>query len=280
MTGLGKGEYGDEEWRVVVLIRSVNGKGLDINVRAPSYVIPLEQKIKQAIKAGVKRGSLHVSLEIEPLKPRLPIDRGLLIENLRLLKSIAVEEAGLDVDDSVLFQMAWKYSEKVGVEVDEALENAILSALRDAVEDLIKSREREGEALYEDLKGRALRIRELADEVSRRKEEVLNRMKEKVIERAQRLNLPEDHPTLLNEIVFILEKMDIEEEMTRLRAHLERFLKTLSEEGDVGKRLEFLAQEMHREVTTLGNKVPDLSEFVVEMKTEIDRIKQQCANVE
>ncbi len=280
MTGLGKGEYEGEEWRVVILIRSVNGKGLDINVRAPSYVISLEQKIKQAIKASVKRGSLHVSLEIEPLKPRLPINHELLIGNLKLLKGIAVEEAGLEVDDSVLFQMAWKYSEKAGIEVDEALEGAILSALQVAVEDLIKSREREGEALYEDLKGRALKIRELAEEVSRRKEEVLNRVKEKVIERAKRLNLPEDHPTLLNEIVFLLEKMDIEEEMTRLKAHLERFLKTLSEKGDVGKRLEFLAQEMHREVTTLGNKVPDLSEFVVEMKTEIDRIKQQCANVE
>ncbi len=280
MTGFGKGEHVNGEWRVVALLRSVNGRGLDISVRAPSYVMPLEQMIKDTVKKGVKRGTIHIFLEVESLKPRIPIDKDLLIGSVRLLKEIAVKDAGLNVDDSTLFQMAWKYSERTSVELDESLEEAVLSAVREGVKDLVESREREGRVLYEDLKRRAVRIGELTERISSVKDKVLERTRERVIERAKRLSLPEEHPTVLNEIVFVLERMDVEEEMTRLRSHVDRFLKALSEDGDVGKRLEFLAQEMHREITTLGNKIPDLSEFVVEIKTEIDRIKQQCANVE
>jgi len=112
------------------------------------------------------------------------------------------------------------------------------------------------------------------------KDDIVGRIRERIVERAKRLNLTEEHPLVLNEIVFLLEKMDVEEEVTRLKTHLSRFRKLLAEQGDVGKRLEFLAQEMHREINTLGNKIPDLSEFVVEIKAEIDRIKQQAANVE
>ncbi|AAC06937.1 endoribonuclease YicC domain-containing protein [Aquifex aeolicus] len=116
--------------------------------------------------------------------------------------------------------------------------------------------------------------------LDRKKEEFKERIKERVLERAKALNLPEEHPTVLNELMFLLEKYDVNEEVQRLKAHVERFKKLLESEGEVGKKLEFLAQEMHREITTLGNKIPDFSEYTVEVKAEIDKIKQQAANVE
>ncbi len=280
MTGFGKGEGIRGDWKVVAYLRSVNGKGLDITVKAPSYVLPIDQKIKEMIKRKIRRGTVHVSLDIQPLGASIPIDIDRLKSNIELLKAIAGKEAGLSVQDDTLFQLAWKYSEKTTMELEPDLESAILMAIKTAVEDLVKSREREGRILKEDLMARAKKIQELSNRIVDRKDEIIERTKAKVLERAKSLNLPQDHPTVMNEIVFILEKMDVEEEVTRLKSHLERFLSAVDAEGEVGKKLEFLAQEMHREITTLGNKIPDLSEFVVEIKTEIDRIKQQCANVE
>jgi len=108
----------------------------------------------------------------------------------------------------------------------------------------------------------------------------LERLKHRVLERAKELGLPEENPTVLNEIVFLLSKMDIEEELTRFKVHLERFENLLNSEEEVGRRLDFLLQEMHREINTLGNKMPELSKWAVEIKVEIDRLKQQVANVE
>ena len=100
------------------------------------------------------------------------------------------------------------------------------------------------------------------------------------MEKAKELNLPEGNPTVLNEISLILSKVDIEEEVTRFKVHLERFEGLLDTQGEVGRKLEFLLQEMHREINTLGSKMPELSQWVVEIKTEVDRLKQQVANIE
>jgi len=280
MTGFGKGEGQIGNWKVVSYIRSVNGKGLDITVKAPSYVLPIDQKIKEIVKDKIKRGTVHVSLDIQPLGANIPIDVDRLRVNVEFLKRIAEEGTGLNIQDDTLFQLAWKYSEKTTMDLEPDLETAITQAVEKAMNDLAESRKREGEALKEDLLRRVNRIEEISQRIIERKDEVIERTKTRVLERAKNLNLPQDHPTVMNEIVFILEKMDVEEEITRLKSHLERFTRALEDGGEVGKKLEFLAQEMHREITTLGNKIPDLSEFVVEIKTEIDRIKQQCANVE
>ncbi len=280
MTGFGKGEGQAGEWKVVSYLRSVNGKGLDITIKAPTYVLPIDQKIKELIKRKVRRGTVHVSLDIQPLGANIPIDVERLKNNIELLKNIANEGSGLRLQDDTLFQLAWKYSEKTTLELDPDLESAILTAIKTAVDDLVESREKEGRILKEDLKARAKKIKELSEKIVEKKDEIIERTKAKVLERAKNLSLPQDHPTVMNEIVFILERMDVEEEVTRLKSHLDRFLSTIDSGGEVGKKLEFLAQEMHREITTLGNKIPDLSEFVVDIKTEVDRIKQQCANVE
>lgn len=280
MTGFGRGVEESEGWKVSVMMRSLNGKGLDVNVRMPSFMMPVEPKIKDRVREKLRRGSVQVVLDVESKQVLPPVDVDRLVKNAEMLRDLSRRILSLNVSDDTIFELSWKYSEKAVVEIDEELEKTALRAVDTALEELLTSRQREGRALQEDLAGRADRIEELLQRIVEVKDRITERIREKVTERAKRLNLTEEHPLVLNEITFLLEKMDVEEEVTRLRTHLSRFRKLLTEEGDVGKKLEFLAQEMHREINTLGNKIPELSQYVVEIKAEIDRIKQQAANVE
>jgi len=279
MTGFGKGEHESENWKVAVMLRSLNGKGLDVSLRLPSYLLPLEKEIKDEIKKHLRRGTVSVFLDIEQKLVKPPVDTEKLKQNLELFR-VLTAELGLSPTDDKLLDYAWRYSEKTEVEVDEELKETLLSALRKALKELLESRRKEGEHLKKDLEERIKKIEEIVNLLEEKKEEVREKIKTKVLERAKALNLPEEHPTVLNELLFLLEKYDVNEEITRLKTHITRFKKLLNAEGEVGKKIEFLAQEMHREITTLGNKIPDLSEYVVEVKAEIDKIKQQAANIE
>ncbi len=279
MTGFGKGEFESDSWRASVMVKSLNGRGLDVSVRIPGYLMPVEEKVRKRVKSRLRRGTVQVAVDVESKEASLPVDGEKLKENVELLRAIS-NEAGLEVGDDKIFELSMRYSEKSSTEVDEEIERTILTALDTALEELLESRRREGEVLKKDLSDRAERIERILEEIISKKESILKRVREKVVERAKRLELPEEHPTVINELLFLIEKMDVEEEITRLKSHLERFKKLLDSDGEAGKKLEFLAQEMHREINTLGNKIPDMSSFVVDIKSEIDRIKQQVANVE
>ncbi len=279
MTGFGKGEHETENWKASVMMRSLNGKGLEISLRIPPYLLPIEKEIKDTIKSKLKRGTVTVYIDLEQKVVQPPIDTEKLKANVEMLKELVSKLHLMPTDDKIL-DYAWRYSEKAEVEVDEELKNVVLEAIKKALEELLESRRKEGEALKKDLEERIKRIEQYLAVIDEKREEIKEKIKQKVIERAKALNLPEEHPTVLNELMFLLEKYDVNEEVARLKAHIERFKKLLESEGEVGRKLEFMAQEMHREITTLGNKIPDLSEYVVEIKSEIDKIKQQAANVE
>ena len=279
MTGFGRGEAQSENWIVSVVIRSVNGKGLDVSVRGPTFLLPLEKEIKDLVREKLIRGTVHVFIEVEPKSITSPVDTEKLFGSIKMLKDLT-ESAGISVSDDVLFEISWRFSEKISSEVDQELKETLLGAVKQALGDLILSREKEGKALKEDITRRLEAIEEALKALLERKDSIYEEVKNKVLERAKNLGLPEEHPTVVQEILFLLERMDVEEEVTRLKTHVEAFKNFLEREGEVGKRLEFLAQEMHREITTLGNKLPGVSDLVVEIKANVDRIKQQAANVE
>ena len=279
MTGFGKGEADNKNWKVTVMIRSLNGKGLDISMKMPSFLIPIELEIKNEIKRRLKRGSVTVFIDVEQKLVKPPVDVEKLKLNLEMLREL-MKELNLQPSDDKFLDYAWRYSEKVEIEIDEELKKVVLEALRIALDDLIESRRKEGEALKKDLQERINKIEKIVNILDKNKELVKEKIKNKVLERANALNLAEEHPTVLNELMFLLEKYDVNEEVQRLKAHVERFKNLLESNGEVGKKLEFIAQEMHREITTLGNKIPALSEYTIEIKSEIDKIKQQVANVE
>jgi len=279
MTGVGKGVSENENWRAVVFIRTLNSKGLEISIKSNMPLYEFELDIRNFLKDYIKRGTVSLIIQIEPKLEKSPLDLQSLIRTFQTFKSLS-QELNINLSDDMAFYASLRYAEKKEEELNEEIKSLVNQALFQALRELVQSREEEGRKLKEDFTERIKIIKANLTQILERKEEVLERLRHRVLERAKELGLPEENPTVLNEIVFLLSKMDIEEELTRFKVHLERFENLLNSEEEVGRRLDFLLQEMHREINTLGNKMPELSKWAVEIKVEIDRLKQQVANVE
>ncbi len=279
MTGFGKGEFEDENWKAVVVIKSVNGKGLDIHLKAPSFLIPLEQSLRDMLKEKIKRGSVTISIDIDSKQVLTPLNIQKLILGVETIRVMA-EELELHLSHDQVFEFAWRLAEKQKMELDESVQNVVIQAFKKAMDSLVESRSIEGSYLASDIRGRAEKIRNLLEEVKQNREKYNEEIKRKILERAEELKLDKESPVVLNEIMFLLQRYDIQEEITRLESHLKELNKLIGTEGEIGRKIEFLTQEMYREVNTIGSKVPDLSKIVVDLKTEIDSIKQQSANIE
>ncbi|MDW8434102.1 MAG: DUF1732 domain-containing protein, partial [Aquificaceae bacterium] len=193
---------------------------------------------------------------------------------------IVRDKLNLNASDDTIMHLAAKYSEAVKEEIYQSLEEAVLCALTDALKELLLRKSEEGGRIKQDMEERLERIEKLMEKILKAKDEAYEKVKRRVMEKAEELNISENKALVLNEISLILSKMDVEEEIVRFRTHLDKSREIMNLAEDVGRRLEFLFQEMHREITTLSNKLPELSHLAVEVKTEIDRLKQQVANVE
>lgn len=279
MTGFGSGSYENDRWAVSVFVKSLNGKALDIFIKSNYNLMSLEFSIRKMVKEFIRRGTVHVYLDIKRKDIIEPVNLEALLTNLNFFKIIR-ERLSLNVSDDTVLQLAARFSEAPKEEADAFLEEAISCALTDALKELLNRRAEEGEHIRLDMQERLKRIEELLGEILRRKEEAYEKAKKRVLEKAEELGLSDNKALVLNEIALILSKMDVEEEITRFMAHIQRSRELMRSKEDVGRKLEFIFQEMHREITTLANKLPELSSIAVDIKTEIDRLKQQVANVE
>lgn len=283
MTGFGKAYYKDENLKLVVLIRSVNGKGLDISTRLPKELIIYEKEIRETIKKLVHRGNIFLSIQLEffKIKPSVRIgDLGDIVDDILM----ATRRLGLNISDDLTLQLAMKFynpnmSEENYVESNEFKE-LFFGVLDKALADFIKSKIEEGKNLLNDIENQLQVLENLLGKVEAVAPTVINRQKEKLLEKAKEFLKVEDNPLVAAELKLLLEKLDINEEIQRLKSHIEVFKRELQKGAPVGKKLEFITQEMLREVNTMGNKLPDLFPIHVEMKTAIDKIKQQVANIE
>ncbi|WP_448584619.1 YicC family protein [Thermocrinis sp.] len=279
MTGVGKGVSESENWRVMVFIKTLNSKGLETSVKSNINLYEFELDIRNLLKDHIKRGTTSVVIQIEPKLEKSPLDLQSLVKTFQTFKSFA-QELNINLSDDMAFYASLRYAERKEEELNDEIKFLVNQALLQALKELIRSREEEGRKLKEDLIERIEIIKANLAQIVERKDELLERLKQRILERAKELNLSESNPTVLNEMVFLLSKMDIEEELARFKIHIKRFEDLLNSEEEVGRRLDFLLQEMHREINTLGNKMPELSKWVVDIKVEIDRLKQQVANVE
>lgn len=279
MTGYGSGAFENDRWVVNVFVKSLNGKTLDIFIKSNYNLMSIEFSIRRLIREFVRRGTVNLQVEVRRKDIIEPVDLETLFRNINFFK-ILREKLSLSVSDDTVLQLATRFSESPREEIDPSLEEAISCALTDALKELLNRRAEEGEHIRKDMEERLTRIEELLKRIMDSKEEAYEKAKVKVMEKAKELGLSENSALVLNEIALILSKMDVEEEITRFKAHLNKSRELFKSQEDVGRKLEFLFQEMHREITTLSNKLPDLSPFAVEIKTEIDRLKQQVANVE
>jgi len=279
MTGFGSGVYENDRWAVSVFVKSLNGKTLEVFIKSNYNLMSLEFSIRKMVREFLRRGTVNIHVDVRRKDIIEPVNPENLSTNINLFKIIR-EKLNLNVSDDTVLQLATRFSEAPKEEIDPNLEEAISCALTDALKELLNRKAEEGEHIRLDMEERLNKIEELMQEVLKQKEEIYEKAKRKVLEKAEELGLSENKALVLNEITLIMSKMDVEEEITRLRSHLKKSRELMKSNEDVGRKLEFIFQEMHREITTLSNKLPDLSSLAVEIKTEIDRLKQQVANVE
>jgi uncharacterized protein (TIGR00255 family) len=283
MTGFGRAYYRDENLKLVVLIKSVNSKGLEISVRLPKELSIYEKDIRNLIKERVYRGSISVSVQLEFFKIKPEVKISDLAEIVDEIIS-STRHIGLNISDDLVLQLAFKFykptlSEEEITESEE-FKQLFFSVFDRALSDFIKSKVEEGKLLLEDIKRQLEVLEKLLKEVKEKSHTLVERAKEKLLSKAREILGKEDSAVVVQELKLLLERLDINEEIQRLESHIKLFKEELQKGAPIGKKLEFITQEMLREVNTMGNKLPDLFPLNVEMKSAIDKIRQQVANLE
>jgi uncharacterized protein (TIGR00255 family) len=288
MTGFGAGRarVGDEEFSVE--LRSLNHKFCEVKVRLPRELAALESAAVKQAKDRLARGSVEVFVKRQTATAAgtVPVvDGALAREYARAFREVA-EALGMNVEVSwtqVANQPGVMRLEERGMDVESATK-AAQAALDQALTALEQMRRVEGEAIQADLEARLGLIerwsREVAELAPRSVEEYRQRLTERVAELARGISV--DEQRLAQEVAVFAERTDIAEEMTRLASHLEQFRQMMAGSEPAGRRMDFLVQEMHREVNTTGSKSQhaEISARVVSMKAEVERIREQVQNVE
>lgn len=288
MTGYGRGESTENGKIWSVEIKTVNHRFLDINVKLPRQYSLLEEKIRSVVKKQTARGRIDIYIKVEDkseFSRKVKLDKDLAKEYYNNLRELA-EALQIDFNPSVI-EIA-SFPEVMGVEQQEedldqvwpALEEAIVAALNG----VLQMRKNEGEELAKDLHGRLAIIKEYVEKIEERTPQFIADFKEKLKERVTDLagDIDIDEERLSAEVVIMAERSNITEEIVRLYSHLKQFSKNLRERGSIGRKLDFLVQEMHREVNTIGSKSSDtdISNFMVNIKSEVEKIKEQVQNIE
>ncbi|HIC08474.1 MAG TPA: YicC family protein [Aquificales bacterium] len=283
MTGFGKAYYRDDRLKLVVLIRSVNGKGLEISVRTPKELVIYEKELRNRLKDTVYRGNVSVSVQLEFFKIKPTVKISDLAEVVEEILS-ATKRLGLNISDDLTLQLAMKFynpaaSEESYIESEE-FKRLLFEVFEKALLDFVRSKEEEGKNLLKDIENQLGTLERLLKEVEKRAPLLVENYKRKLLSRAKELLNNTESGLVVNELKLLLEKADINEEIQRLKSHINLFRQELNKGFPIGKKLEFITQEMLREVNTMGNKLPDLFPLNVEMKTAIDKLRQQVANIE
>lgn len=287
MTGFGFGEAQLSSGKLAVEIRGVNHRFLDVRVRLPRELADLTTFVEQLAREKLTRGRYEVAVRVEGAVLGAPaIDRERARAAYKALCELRDELApGADVPLSVLGAFPDLFASPVEREI-ERLHGAARTAFEAAVAALDGMRRNEGAALRDDLVKRLDRVKTLAREVERRAPEVIEAHRKRLRDRAERLRasteLDVDAARLEQEIAMFAERSDVCEELTRLDSHCAQFASLLQAEEPIGRRLDFLLQEMAREANTVGAKSPDapIAHAIVEVKAEIERMREQVQNVE
>jgi len=280
MTGFAQKSTDIEGQNVVLTIKSVNGKGLDISIRTSSPdVQSLEPILKEHIKSSVKRGTVLVHIDVKKTDNIEQADVELLSNTIKHLNKIFLELNLKPTDDKLLDLAIEQYQNSQ--DLKNGLKEGVVNLFRETLEEFIASKEKEGEFLIKDIKYRIELLEDYLKKAKESFEEYESSSKEKLIEKAKSLSLEKDNPLVVNEIMLLLQKLDISEELSRIENHLKHLTEIITSDNiEKGKKIEFVSQELNREITTMSNKVPELSKIAVNMKYETDKIKQQSANLE
>jgi uncharacterized protein (TIGR00255 family) len=290
MTGFGHGAAESDGISIWAEVSSLNHRYLDINLRLPSLLASFESELRKFIQAGFERGRISVFLSSEgnlPEASEVEFNRHLAQQYIDQVREFAVEsDLNDDLSLSSILRLSTLWTSKRPRPEDmERLLKAAKGALQNALEQLTKMREREGATIWADLSDRLDRINGTVDEIKQRAPIVVEEYRQKLKERIDSLlpqNFQLDDQRLLAEVALFAERADITEEIVRIGSHVEQFRVLAGQENNVGRRLDFLLQEMFREITTIGSKARDatISHAVVEVKGLLEKMREQVQNVE
>ncbi len=279
MTGFGKSSITSEIGDTLIEIKSLNSKTFDLNLNTHVFYKSIENEIRSLISSKLRRGKVELKLSLSSDEPTSYLNKNIIENYVKDLKSV------VKLDDTELLKIAVKLPEaftKHSLEISETQKKKILLQIENACVELIKFRIQEGSALESDLLHQISCIENHLSEIynlsTKRKEEI----KEKLSNNLNELDIKINNDRFEQELIYYLEKLDINEEIVRLENHLNFFKASIkSEDITKGKKLNFISQEIGREINTIGSKANHslIQKHVVEMKDSLEKIKEQLLNV-
>ena len=285
MTGFGKGEAALRNKKITVEIRSLNSKQLDLSLRLPAVYRQSEYEIRNLIARTIQRGKVDVfvTVESQAVETSARINHEVFREYLRQMND-TLSFSGIDAGYDAILPVIMRLPDVVATEAEAISEEehaALLAAVEAAAAHLDAFREQEGAILIADLLRRVELIEQYKTEVVPFEKARTETVKARILDNLSKLAVDVDRNRLEQEMIFYLEKLDITEEKVRLTNHCNYFREVASSEEGAGRKLGFIAQEMGREINTMGSKAnePNIQILVVKMKDELEKIKEQVLNI-
>ena len=285
MTGFGKGEAALQNKKITVEIRSLNSKQLDLGLRLPAVYRQSEYEIRNIIARTIQRGKVDVFVTVESQAVETParINKEVFREYLHQMTD-TLAFAGIDADYDAIVPVIMRLPEVVSTETESISDEehaALIAATEAAAVRLDAFRMQEGAILIADLLGRVDRIESYKEEVVPFEKARTETIKARILDNLEKLQADVDRNRLEQEMIFYLEKLDITEEKVRLANHCRYFREVAAGEEGAGRKLGFIAQEMGREINTMGSKANEsnIQILVVKMKDELEKIKEQVLNI-
>lgn len=287
MTGFGKATVESGDKKIIVEVKSLNSKQMDIGLRMPNLYKEKEMEIRNMIKNCLERGKIDMAIYFDnaDTDKEVAINQSVVEQYFRQMLDVA-DSLGVETNNNEILQTIMRFPETLKQkteELDEKEWECLKTGIEKALEQIDRFRIQEGRVLIEDILHRIDLIQEFASEVpqyeTRRIEGVRQRLLEKMKEWSEIQNI--DQNRLEQEIIYYLEKLDITEEKVRLANHCKYFIETVEKEDAPGRKLGFIAQEIGREINTMGSKANDhdIQKLVVRMKDELEKIKEQSLNI-
>lgn len=289
MTGFGRSQLSAHQRDITVEMKSVNHRYFDCNVRLPRIYSFLEEAVKSRVQERVSRGKLEVYISIDTAKEKTPVTvtvNEAVLQSYLNAADLIHEKFGLNSDISVSRAMSLPdvLNVEKAEEDEEELKLDILLALDQALDEYMAMCAREGQRLVDDIIYRIDLIRDLVDKIEVRSPKCVEEYRQKLEARMQEVlsNTMIDPQRILTEAAIFADKTAVTEEIVRLRSHLNQLSDMLKNGGAVGRKIDFLVQEFNREANTIGSKGNDLeiAQFVVDLKAEIEKIREQIQNIE
>ena len=290
MTGYGKAEVLLETGKVTVEVRSLNGKTADISLKTSLLPKDKEIAVRQKIAAELQRGNIDMFMTFEPnaTENAKQINMDMAMQYYQQISELGGKIGAVNLwmhnpNDllATILRMPEVMDAKKQDVINEENWPAVEACIDEALANINAFRAQEGEVLYKDVTGNVAKILEYSAQVEAFEQERVDAIREKILNRFAELKAEPDQSRLEQEMIFYIEKLDINEEKVRLRQHCRYFLETIDSEPNPGKKLGFIAQEMGREINTTGSKAnhTEIQKLVVKMKDELEKIKEQSLNI-